>query len=193
MAFNVASFKASGLKFGGARPTQFEVYITPPFGTNAARQIQFVCRASQIPPAPMDMIPVPYFGRKIKIAGDRDFPDWTVSILNDDDFSVRTMFESWSNRINTMISNVMDPSMYPLNYKSTAKVLQYNKVGDVIRAYDFVGIFPTMVDAIPLDWDQTNTIEQFDVTFAYDYWIPDPAYVGGSDDFTGVAAQDGIG
>jgi hypothetical protein len=103
------------------------------------------------------------------------------------------MMESWSNRINTMVSNVMDPSMFPLVYKSTAKVLQYGKQGNVIRAYDFIGIFPTNVDAIPLDWDQTNTIEQFDVTFAYDYWVPDISYSGGPDDFTGVAGVDGIG
>jgi len=193
MAFNVSTFRANGLQEGGARPTQFEVYVFPPFGSNASKNFQFLCRASQIPPAPLDSIPVPYFGRKIKIAGDRDFPDWTVTILNDESFDIRVMMESWSNRINMMVSNVMDPSMFPLIYKSTAKVIQYGKTGDIIRAYDMIGIFPTNVDAIPLDWDQTNTIEQFDVTFAYDYWIPDPSYQTTPDDFTGVSADDGIG
>lgn len=191
--FNVSTFRAQGLQGGGARPTQFEVYVFPPFGSNASKNMQFVCRASQIPPAPLDAIPVPYFGRHIKVAGDRDFPDWTVTVMNDEAFDVRVMLESWSNRINMMVSNVMDPSMFPLVYKSTAKVLQYGKQGNVIRAYDFIGIFPTNVDAIPLDWDQTNTIEQFDVTFAYDYWIPDPSYVTTPDDFTGVSSGDGIG
>lgn len=193
MAFNVSTFRANGLAQGGARPTQFEVYIFPPFGSNASKNLQFLCRATQIPPAPLDSIPVPYFGRKIKIAGDRDFPDWTVSILNDESFDIRVMMESWSNRINMMVSNTMDPSMFPLVYKSTAKVLQYGKTGNVIRAYDFIGIFPTNVDAIGLDWDQTNTIEQFDVTFAYDYWIPDPSYQTTADDFSGVSGDDGIG
>lgn len=191
--FNVANFRASGLRTGGARPTQFEVYIFPPFGSNASKNVQFLCRATQLPPAPLDSIPVPYFGRKIKIAGDREFPDWTVTILNDEDFAVRTMMESWSNRINTMVSNVMDASMFPLVYKSTAKILQYGKTGNVIAAYDMNGIFPVNVDAIPLDWDQTNTIEQFDVTFAYDYWIPDEEFNRGPDEFTGVTANDGIG
>jgi hypothetical protein len=193
MAFNVNSFRANGLKLGGARPTQFEVFIFPPFGSNASKNIQFLARATQIPPAPLDSIPVPYFGRKIKIAGDREFPDWTVTILNDESFDIRVMMESWSNRINTMVSNVQDESMFPMTYKSTAKVIQYGKRGNAIRAYDFVGIFPTNVDAIPLDWDQTNTVEQFDVTFAYDYWIPDNEFVTSPDDFTGVSANDGIG
>lgn len=169
------------------------MFIFPPFGSNASKSIHFLCRATQIPPAPLDSIPVPYFGRKIKIAGDREFPDWTVTILNDEDFAARVMMESWSNRINTMVSNVMDPTMFPLTYKSTAKVLQYGKQGNVIAAYDFIGIFPVNVDAIPLDWDQTNTIEQFDVTFAYDYWIPDESINRGPDEFTGVSGNDGIG
>lgn len=193
MAFNVSSFRANGLAGGGARPTQFEVYIFPPFASNASKNMQFLCRATQIPPSPLDSIPVPYFGRKVKVAGDREFPDWTVTILNDEAFDVRVMMESWSNRINMHVSNTMDDTMFPLVYKSTAKVLQYGKTGNVIRAYDFVGLFPTNVDAIPLDWDQTNTIEQFDVTFAYDYWIPDPSYVTTPDDFTGVSSSDGIG
>jgi hypothetical protein len=169
------------------------VFIFPPFGSNASKNIKFNCRATQIPPAPLDAIPVPYFGRKIKIAGDREFPDWTVTIYNDESFDIRVMMESWSNRINSMVSNLLDESMFPMAYKSTAKVIQYGKTGNIIRAYDFIGIFPTNVDAIPLDWDQTNTIEQFDVTFAYDYWIPDPSYVTSPDDFTGVSASDGIG
>lgn len=193
MGFNINNFKAKGLQYGGARPTQFEVFIFPPFTSGATSKIQFTCRATQIPPAPLDSIPVPYFGRKAKFAGDRDFPDWNVTILNDDDFSVRTLMESWSNRMNYFVSNTMDEAMYPTNYKTTAQVIQYNKIGNPIRGYQFVGVFPTNVDAIPLDWDQTNTIEQFDVTFAYDYWIPDSSILTSADDFTGVSPSDGLG
>jgi hypothetical protein len=95
--------------------------------------------------------------------------------------------------MNTMVSNVMDESMFPMTYKSEAKILQYGKRGNVIAAYTMVGLFPVNVDAIPLDWDQTNTIEQFDVTFAYDYWIPDETFNRGPDEFTGVTGSDGIG
>jgi hypothetical protein len=51
-------------------------------------------------------------------------------------------------------------------------VIQYNKDGSVGRAYDIIGAFPTNVDAIALDWDTTNQIQTFGVTFAYDYWLP---------------------
>jgi hypothetical protein len=193
MPFNVSTFKSKGMQFQGARPTQFEVYIYPPFTTAAANRVQFTCRAASIPPAPLDSIPVPYFGRHIKVAGDRDFPDWNVTIMNDDDYAVRVMLESWSNRINYFVSNTMDESLYPAGYKGTAQVIQYNKIGNPIRAYNFIGIFPTNVDAIPLDWDQTNTIEQFDVTFAYDWYEPDQSILTTADDFTGLSPSDGVG
>jgi hypothetical protein len=59
------------------------------------------------------------------------------------------------------------------SYKFTdALVTQFSKDGSPIRAYNFVGIFPVQVSNMALDWDNTNAIQTFDVTFAYDYWVP---------------------
>src|SRR5690606_9191446 len=96
----------------------------------------------------------------------------------------------WHNQINTLISNRLDPAVAnvrptsgnfaPSSYKTSALVHQFGKVGPgdesgIIRTYEFVGLFPIAIDMIPLDWEQQNVIEQFDVTFTYDYFIP---YVG---------------
>ena len=191
LPFNLQTFKSRGLQLGGARPTLFQVDLSFPFSTPVGTRVSFLARAAQIPPAPLDTIPVPYFGRKIQLAGDRDFPPWTVTVYNDDDWGLRTALEKWSNLMNYLISNVMDPSMYPTNYKQTAFVTQFTKEGTDLARYEFVGIFPTNVDAIQLDWDQTNTIEQFDVTFAYDWWIPDSGVNRGPDDFVGTTGADG--
>ena len=61
---------------------------------------------------------VPYFGRKIKIAGDRTFADWQVNIMNDEDFGVRSMFETWSNALNRHVSNVRYPVLSREGYKA---------------------------------------------------------------------------
>lgn len=180
MPFNLNDFKARGLKLGGARPTLFSVDIFFPFTTAMGDRVKFFCRAASIPPAPLDTVPVPYFGRKVQYSGDRDFPPWTVTCYNDDDWGLRTAMEKWSNMMNLFVSNVMAPEAYPTNYKKTAVVTQYKKNGELLSQYEFVGMFPTNVDAITLDWDQTNTIEQFDVTFAYDWW--QPQVVGGQPD-----------
>ena len=176
--FNISTFKTRGLTLGGTRPTLFEVYLNPPQGVGAdaesADKFRFTCRAAQLPAASIQAIDVGYFGRKIKVQGDRTFVDWTVTIMNDEDFLVRSMFEKWSNALNRLESNIRDPN-FALDenaYKVDLNVIQYGKDGSVLRQYDIIGAFPTNVDAISLDWDTTNQIETFQVTFAYDYWLP---------------------
>ena len=175
--FNISTFKTRGLTQGGARPTLFEVYMTPPAGVGAdqdsADKFRFTCRGASLPAASVQSIDVGYFGRKIKVQGDRTFTDWTVTIMNDEDFLVRSMFEKWSNALNRMESNIRDPNFVEENdYKVDMDIIQYGKDGTVIRQYVIIGAFPTEVSDIQLDWDTTNQIETFTVRFAYDYWLP---------------------
>lgn len=176
MPFNINTFKSQGLINGGARPSLFDIEISDYPGLE---RLKFVARSAQLPAMTVQSIDVPYFGRKIKVAGDRTFADWSITIMNDEDFKIRARFEEWSNKLNTIVSNVNAAGNSPSNYKCTAIVRQYSKAGKAgdnvdkpIRAYRFVGIFPTQIDAINLDWDSTNQIETFDVNFAYDYWEP---------------------
>jgi len=173
MAFNINEFKSRGLTKGGVRPSLFQVQINPNIGEDsvALDKFTFTCRASEVPAATIESVNVPYFGRQIKLAGDRTFGDWSVTVMNDEDYVVRNMFEDWSNKINQLVGNV---KILPGNsYKFTdALVTQFSKDGGVIRAYNFVGIFPVQVSNMALDWDNTNAIQTFDVTFAYDYWVP---------------------
>lgn len=175
MAFNINDFKSRGLTLGGARPSLFQVSINPNIGedSTALEKFAFTCRASEVPAATIDPVNVPYFGRQIKLAGDRTFADWTVTVMNDEDFLVRNMFEDWSNKINQFVGNVK--LLEANTYKNTdAFVTQFSKEGAAIRTYKFVGIFPTSVSNMALDWDNTNAIQTFDVTFSYDYWVPIP-------------------
>jgi hypothetical protein len=173
MAFNINQFKSRGLTKGGARPSLFQVQINPNIGEDpvAIEKFTFTCRASEVPASTVESIDVPYFGRKIKLAGDRSFADWSVSVMNDEDYIVRNMFEDWSNKINQLAGNrkLLSNNSYKF---SDALVTQFSKDGSPIRAYNFVGIFPVQVSNMALDWDSTNTIQTFDVTFAYDYWVP---------------------
>ena len=173
MAFNINEFKSRGLTKGGVRPSLFQVQINPNIGedANAVEKFTFTCRASEVPAATVDSINVPYFGRQVKLAGDRTFADWSVTVMNDEDYLVRNMFEDWSNKINQLVGNT---KLLPGNsYKfSDALVTQFSKDGTIIREYNFVGIFPVSISNMALDWDTTNAIQTFDVTFAYDYWVP---------------------
>ena len=172
MAFNINEFKSQGLIGGGARPSLFDVSLTLPDAVHrsgdARDKIVFTCRATSIPIATLEAVDVPYFGRKIKLAGDRTFPDWSVTIMNDEDYIVRNAMEEWSASMNSVVTNLR--KIDDTGYKTDAIVTSYGKAGNMINIYKFIGIFPTSVDAMDMDWDSTNAIQTFGVNFAYDYW-----------------------
>ena len=175
MAFNVTEFR-SNLIGDGARPNLFAVTLTLPTfvnnGSAAGSKITFMAKASQLPGSTVGAVPVYYFGREMKFAGNRTFPDWSISIINDEDFIIRNAMESWSNGINSHVSNVRAAggSVSPTAYTVDAKVDQYGKMGDIIKTYNFVGMFPVDISPIALDWGQNDSIEEYDVTFSYQYW-----------------------
>ena len=170
MAFNVQEMR-SQLVGGGARPSLFEVQLQNPVNIASDLKSRFMIRASQLPPSQLGLYELPYFGRKIKIAGDRVFPEWSVTIVNDEDFLIRNGLEQWMNSINTHEGNIRAfGTAAPTEYKSQAQVIQYSKTGDVLREYTFNGLFPTDIGAIELDWNSTDVIEEFPVVFQYDWW-----------------------
>jgi hypothetical protein len=166
MPFNINEFKAQ-LVGGGARPTLFQVQITNPIEPIADFKIPFMVKTAALPGSTLGSYVVPYFGRQVKYAGDRVFEDWPVTIINDEDFAIRNAMEAWSNAINSHDSNTR---ALPQSYKSNAIVTQYSKDGRSLRTYVFEGMYPIAIDAIPLSWEQTDTIEEFGVTFQYDLW-----------------------
>jgi len=169
MAFNVNEF-AGALKFGGARSSLFEVQITNPINGVGDAQVPFMARAAQIPASTLGIVPVPYFGRQIKVAGNRTYPEWTVTIMNDEDFLIRNAMEQWSHAINSAQGNLRTAGgSAPQIYKSNAQVTQFGKTGDVLRVYNFVGIFPSEVSQIDVGWENEG-IQEFTVTFSFDYW-----------------------
>ncbi len=191
MAFRIEDIRGA-LKLGGARPTLFQVKLTLPSivpnGLDISRDASFMIQASAIPGSTISAIEVPYFGRKIRVAGDRTFQPWSVSILNDEDFKIRQGLETWHNKINSLEGNVNTTgSSAPNNYKTDAYVYQYAKSGGasgttpaIIRTYKFVGLFPTEISPIDLDWNRTDEIETFQVQFAYDYYVVEGPTAGGT-------------
>lgn len=170
MPFNLQELR-SQLTFGGAKPTLFQVQITNPVNNAGDLKTPFMVKAAQIPESELGQIEVPYFGRKIKIAGDRVFAPWTVTVINDEDFLIRNSLENWMHSINSHSTNITSfGTSSPLSYKSQAQVIQYSKVGAVLREYNFDGIFPVAITPIDMSWEAVDSIEEYQVTFVYDWW-----------------------
>jgi hypothetical protein len=180
MSFDVNDIRAQ-LAFGGARPNLFQVQFNNPGNSAGDLKVPFMVQASEIPAASIGEVPVPYFGRIVNVAGNRTYAPWTVTVMNDEDFLVRNALEEWSNKINAFRRNVGGfGSASPSRYKAQARVTQFGKEGNALRTYLFDGIFPTDISGIGLNWADNNQIEQFQVTFVYDYWKIDDSITGNS-------------
>jgi len=179
MSFTVNDFR-SNLKLGGARPTLFQVTLNSPFSPELAGIAAFMIQATSMPGSNITPIEVGYWGRKIKVAGDRTFDPWSVQVMNDEDFKVRHALETWHNKINSLSGNINTTGgSEPSKYKVQAHVSQYSKSGGIIRTYTFYGLFPTQISPIELSWDSTNQIETFTVNFDYDWFeVTSPGNTG---------------
>jgi hypothetical protein len=176
MPFNINEFK-SQLVGGGARPSLFQVQITNPILAAADFKVPFMVKASSLPASTLGEYDIPYFGRKVKYAGDRTFEAWSVTVINDEDFAVRNAMEAWSNSINSHVSNSRS---LPVNYKSDAIITQYGKDGTILRVYNFQGLFPLTIASIPVSWETVDAIQEFEVTFNYDLWTISGGNTGNS-------------
>lgn len=189
----LSQFK-SKLVGGGARPNLFEV-ILPRIPVNINVQgdgsgqydrekFSFLCKSAALPASNTNPIDIPFRGRILKVAGDRTFDTWTVTVINDEDFMYRRTFEAWMQNINQYSdhSGLTNPSSYMID----AQVLQLGRgaVGresgtgsggnaNVLAQYRFKDIFPTNVSQIDLSYDTSDTIEEFTVEFQVQFWYPE--------------------
>ena len=166
MAFNLQNFKEGAIQSGGFRPALFEVEATT-FGAN----FKFLCMSSQVPAMTTGIIEVPYFGRKVKVAGDRTYAEWTTTLMIEEDFTVRNLLEEWQNSINDADSGERTFGG-PEAYKSDIDIALYGKTGSKIRTYKLTDCWPTDVGTIELDWNTTDTIGTYTVTWAFDEMRP---------------------
>ena len=163
-----------------ARPNLFQVELNFPAalagtttsgGSNAdlKKKSIVLVKAANLPASTVGVIEVPFRGRTLKIAGDRTFEPWTVTVMNDSKFQLRSYFEQWISKIQYQNENFSDFSKIS-EYQTTSIVRQLGRQGDVLRSYEFQGIFPTNVSAIDLAWESNDSIEEYTVEFQVQYW-----------------------
>ena len=180
MPFSISKFRGGALAKSGARANLFQVTLTgsaaQSFAVNT-KEFEFACKAAAIPPMAVGVVEVPYFGRVVKVPGNKTFDNWSVTIINDEGFLVRNGMEKWVASMGTHIGNVQSAASSALTSALFGKgtVTHYGKTGSaaVLATYDFINIFPVSMSEITLGWDANDAIEEFTVEFAYDYWSHD--------------------
>jgi hypothetical protein len=201
----IDAFKTK-LKGGGARSNLFEVSFgseqgglpgTTATSTGATNSVfsqlgvtfdsndLMMIKAASMPASTLSEIPVPFRGRTLKIAGDRTFDAWTITVINDTDFKWRSFFERW---VNYMVKvNDGSGTINPSEYMADMNVVQLSRgpgvipnvantgTIDVLRKYVVKGVFPTSVSSIDLSYNNENEIEEYTVDLQIQYW---EAYTG---------------
>jgi len=167
----VDDFK-SKLRGGGARPNLFKATVNfPGYAGGDVELTSFLCKTAQLPASVMNVIEIPFRGRQLKIAGDRTFETWTVTILNDTDFSIRNAMERWMNGINAHAANTGLTN--PVDYQADLIVEQLDRDESVVKKYNFRGCFPTNISAIDVNYETVDQVEEFTVEFQVQYWESD--------------------
>ena len=164
----VDDFK-SKLSGGGARPNLFKATINfPSYAGGDVEFTSFMVKGAGLPASTVNVIEIPFRGRQLKIAGDRTFESWTITVLNDVDMKVRNSFETWMNGINEHTNNTGLSN--PQDYQADLIVEQLDKNGNITKRYDLRGAFPVNISQIDLSYDTGDAIEEFTVELQYQYW-----------------------
>lgn len=167
----ISDFK-NKLVGGGARPNLFEVVLafpaSSPVDSSILEKARFMVKAAALPASNIAPIDVAFRGRILKIAGDRTFDTWTITVINDVDFVIRGAFEAWMNSMNN-VANATGATN-PADYQAEAYVYQLDRQGDVMRKYRFFDVFPTNISEIPLSYDSSDQLEEFTVELQVQYW-----------------------
>ena len=184
MALKTITDFRSKLTGGGARPNLFEINLgnfggdgtTGGWNTNIESEFRFMCKASSMPTQTIGSVDVPFRGRILKVAGDRTFEPWSVTVINDEDFKVRKGFEAWTEKINALATGVgqVDPNSYMGNgtvkqLSRSATVAGDDTAQKVLHEYKVQEIWPSEIGSIDLSYESSDAIEEFTVTFQVQY------------------------
>ena len=189
MAIKTLTNFKSRLATGGARPNLFEVNITTGeensyWNETAQEDFQFLCKATSMPTQTIGSVDVPFRGRILKVAGDRTFEPWSVTVINDESFNIRKSFEKWSQAINNLATGVGEVN--PGAYMGRGQIRQLSRsatvagatggtatfdAGDqkVVHEYQVEDIWPSEIGSIDLSYESSDAIEEFTVTFQVQY------------------------
>lgn len=182
--FDLDQFRTE-MEGGVSRPNLFKVYLDFPSsvitGEQAKAKSPFMVKAAVIPASKVSSIDVGYFGRKLKVTGDRTFDNLKLTVYNDENFAVRRALEEWLDRMSGHRiggsqfrgGNGQGPSGNGNSYTTTLRLEQLGRQGNVLREYRFIGAFPVDVAEMQLDWGTNDTVQDFTCDFAYQWWEVD--------------------
>lgn len=169
---DISKFKGL-LGAGGARPNQFRVLLNwPGYVTSVPdREYSLLVTGAALPASTVNPTLVQYRGREVKLAGERIFDPFTITIVNDSEMSLRRPFEEWMNGMNDLELNT--GVLSPLDYQVDMVVEHLDRNDEVLMSYVLFNAFPINMSEVALQYGQNDVIEEFTVTLQYSHYLTD--------------------
>ena len=176
---NLSGF-TQALQGGGALANQFSVSMGGAGASGLTGNFHFLCRSAQVPALTIGEVAVPYRGRTIYLAGDRVYDAWTITVMNDRNYRVRSFLENWMDDMGDIGGTTRANTLSASEYYGNATVSQLDRNNSAIRSYKLEGLWPTTIDAIDLSYDANDAVEEFGATFRFNWMTIGGAGQGGS-------------
>jgi hypothetical protein len=171
MTFNANEFR-SRLQYGGVRPNLFKVSLSIPGENEASTELSFMARAASMPAFVTGFTDQFYFGRRVSFFGDREYQDWSIEIINDEDYVVRNALESWQARgAETDWDTQYVENKQGLPLYCDATITSYGKEGNTLKSVTIKNAFPIMLGPLEYNWEENNRIQTFTADFRFDYFV----------------------
>ena len=190
MAFSPASFKSKlSAAGGGARPSLYKVAINDAAKIFSLTENEtLLVKAASMPASNIAPLAVNYAGRAYKWQGFRTYDIWTETVINDEDFAIRSKMMDWMRWLGGKFDGSRS-SAYGHGVKATggyfdgnAVVTQLGTGGDDLAFYNIKNLWPTELGEIAVDWSN-DAMEEYTIGFAYDHWATGVAVTEVDDDF----------
>ena len=178
MAFTPSDFKTKLSKAGGgARPSLYKVKINYSVDTSFSvlSPQNLLVKAAAMPGSTIAPLAVNYAGRAYKWLGFRTYDNWTVTVINDEDFAIRNKMMEWMRYLAGEMDGDRgptygDPTLSMGGYfDGDATVTQLGTDGTDKASYKMHNLWPTELGEIAVDWS-SDAIQEYTIGFAYDYW-----------------------
>jgi hypothetical protein len=163
---------------GGTRQNRFTVPLDEAFPSVidftpniATEQLKIV--SASLPQASVGTISVPYRGRVLNFAGDREYQPWSITVYDDNNSqNLWQAFHSWKEALDGHVTHEVKDADFAYEKLKTNWVVQHLDLngGNILRQIKLVGCWPEQVGGISLAMNQTDQA-LFQVSLRYDYFI----------------------
>ena len=164
---------------GFARPSRYEIIITPPVGltatgialggiSNTIRKTSLACESISFPGRNIDTSPdTNKYGPVREIATGFSYAEVSATFRCSSDMREKRYFESWQR---LSYDNITWSMQYYENYIGGVQIFQLDEEDNIMYGVELVEAFPKNIGAQTLDYSATDQIHKLPVTFSYRWW-----------------------